>query len=197
MGRTSRTSSAAPRTRNLGLLALRAAVGGTLAAHGAQKLFGAFGGGGIEGTGAFLESQGFVPGDISAVLAGLGEFGGGSLLALGLATPLGGAAGAATMSVAASTHVPNGFWNTQGGLELPAVLGTAAASLALTGAGAYSLDHLFRGRLAPAWLAPVALVGAAAAAAAVIARSKAQRESPEALQGGPDDPWAGQTPDAA
>ncbi len=87
---------ATPKTdsRDLGLLALRVGVGATLAAHGTQKLFGWFGGAGLAGTGAFFESVGFTPGRVNAVLAGLGEAGGGTLLALGLATPAAGAAAA-------------------------------------------------------------------------------------------------------
>ncbi|MGW3315954.1 DoxX family membrane protein, partial [Streptomyces fungicidicus] len=77
--------------RDLGLLLLRLGTGGVLAAHGAQKLFGWFGGGGIEGTGQFMESIGYTPGRTSATAAGLAEAGGGLLLALGLATPAAGA----------------------------------------------------------------------------------------------------------
>ncbi len=68
---------------DLGLLTLRVGVGGTLMAHGAQKLFGWFGGGGLAGTGGFFDSVGFTPGKLNAALAGAGEAGGGALLALG------------------------------------------------------------------------------------------------------------------
>src|SRR6266568_83059 len=74
---------------DLGLLILRFVVGLTLAAHGAQKLFGWFGGYGLDGTGQFMETLGFHPGRRHAALAGLTEAGGGVLLALGLLTPLG------------------------------------------------------------------------------------------------------------
>lgn len=79
---------------DLGLLLLRLGAGGVLAAHGAQKLFGWFGGGGLEQTGAAMEAMGYVPGKQSAAAAGLSELGGGALLALGLATPAAGAAAA-------------------------------------------------------------------------------------------------------
>ncbi|MEU1127776.1 DoxX family membrane protein, partial [Streptomyces sp. NPDC005899] len=84
--------------RDLGLLALRVGTGAVLAAHGAQKLTGWFGGGGIQGTTAAMEAMGFHPPKHSAVAAGLGEAGGGILLALGLATPAAGAAAAGTMA---------------------------------------------------------------------------------------------------
>src|SRR2546425_6048786 len=85
---------------SIGILILRLAIGLTLAAHGAQKLFGWFGGYGLTGTGGFLEQLGFVPGRRNALFAGLAEVGGGLLLALGLATPL-----AAAMIVAAARGV--------------------------------------------------------------------------------------------
>src|SRR4030081_2034063 len=78
--------------RDLGLLALRAAVGGALVAHGAQKLFGWFGGAGLERTGATFERLGFRPGKQHALAAGLGEAAGGTLLAVGLGSAGAGAA---------------------------------------------------------------------------------------------------------
>ncbi|MCZ2404609.1 DoxX family membrane protein [Paenarthrobacter sp. Z7-10] len=131
-------SSATTAARTL----FRVALGGVLVAHGSQKLFGWFGGGGIEGTSQGMHAMGFRPAKSSAVLAGLGEAGAGLALALGLATPAAGAAAATTMGVAASVHAPNGFFATDGGLEYPAVLGLAAVSFALGGAGKVSLDSL-------------------------------------------------------
>jgi putative oxidoreductase len=127
----------------LGLLLLRVVVGLTLAAHGSQKLFGWFGGGGIEGTGAFFESRlGFRPGRVAALGAGLGEFGGGLLLALGFFTPFGSAAVIGVMLVAAvSAHLSSGFFITQGGYEYTLVLATVAASLAFVGPGRVSIDR--------------------------------------------------------
>jgi putative oxidoreductase len=137
-------------TMDIGLLLLRLAVGLTLAAHGAQKLFGWFGGPGLAGTGGFFEKLGFVPGKRSALLAGLAELGGGVALAVGLATPLASAAALAVMLVATvSVHLKKGFFLSKGGFEYNLVLGLAALSLSFTGPGLLSLDHLLD--LVPSW----------------------------------------------
>ena len=126
----------------IGLLLIRLVVGGTLAAHGAQKLFGWFGGFGIAGTGGWLESMGFRPGKLQAAVSGLSEFGGGLLLAAGLLTPLGAAAIAGVMLVAIVTvHFDKGFFNGSGGYEFNAVLAVTAIALAFTGPGELSLDN--------------------------------------------------------
>ena len=152
-------------TRDLGLLLLRVGVGGALFAHGSQKLFGWFGGGGLEGTAKFLGSAGFEPPKLNATLAGLGEAGSGLLLALGLATGPAAAAATGTMATASSVHAPNGFFNTAGGYELPATYALAATALALTGPGRISLDHasghVLSGRVLT-WLAYVGVLGGAA-----------------------------------
>jgi putative oxidoreductase len=160
------------RASDLGLLALRIGVGGTLAAHGAQKLFGWFGGDGLEATAAGFDAIGFKPGRANAIAAGLGEGAAGPLLALGLGTPGAGAAAAGTMIVASSMHAPNGFFVNKGGLEFPAVLGAGAAGLALTGPGALSLDHLLGHRLNRNWMRTVALALVIPAATAVINRRR-------------------------
>jgi putative oxidoreductase len=157
---------------NLGLLVLRLAVGGSLAAHGTQKLFGWFGGGGLEQTGAMFDQIGFRPGKLNAIAAGLGEAGGGALLAAGLGTPGAGAAAAGTMIVAASMHSENGFFATKGGYEYPAVLGAASIGLALTGPGTLSLDHALGHRLNRNWMRGLALAAVVPAAAAVISRRR-------------------------
>jgi putative oxidoreductase len=115
----------------------------TLAAHGTQKLFGWFGGGGIAGTGQGMQHLGFVSGRRAALMAGLAETGGGLLLALGAATPLAAAILIGVMTVAiVSVHITSGFFNAQGGYELPLVLALAAVSLTITGPGALSVDAL-------------------------------------------------------
>ncbi|WP_432026586.1 DoxX family membrane protein [Streptomyces sp. 1222.5] len=160
--------------RDLGLLLLRLGTGGVLAAHGAQKLFGWFGGHGLEGTGQFMESVGYAPGRASATAAGLAETGGGTLLALGLATPAAGAAAAGAMAGAAALHMPNGFFAQEGGYEYAASLGLAAAGLAITGPGRLSLDHALGHVVDRGWMVPAAL-GVTAAATAVVVGARAKR----------------------
>ena len=122
-------------------LVLRVGVGGILAAHGAQKLFGWFGGHGVTGTGKAMEAMGFKPGKPSALAAGVSETAGGAMLILGLATPATGAATASTMAVAATAHGPKGLFASNGGYEYPAVLGLCSAALAIAGPGKISVDH--------------------------------------------------------
>src|SRR3954470_15293620 len=165
---------------DVGLLALRLGVGGALAAHGAQKLFGWFGGYGPDGTGQFMDSLGFPgSGKRNAILAGLAEFGGGALLALGLATGPAGAAVASEMAVAGSTHAPNGFFNTGGGYELPATFGLVGTVLALTGPGRFSLDHASRHVLNRPWMTILAFASPASAAAYMISQRKSPTPEPE------------------
>jgi putative oxidoreductase len=129
---------------DLGLALLRVVIGLTLAAHGAQKLFGWFGGHKIRGTAQFFSSLGLRPAIFWAVVVGLAEFGGGLLTALGLLGPVGPALLAGNMlGTIILVHWTKGFWNMAGGIEFPLTLGTAAAAIALTGFGRYSLDHAF------------------------------------------------------
>ncbi|MFJ3301975.1 DoxX family membrane protein [Streptomyces sp. NPDC086549] len=169
--------------RDAGLLLLRLAAGGVLAAHGAQKLFGWFGGGGIEGTGQFMESVGYKPGKASAMASGLAEAGGGTLLALGLATPAAGAAAAGGMAGAAAVHMPNGFFAQEGGYEHAAILGLAAAGLAIAGPGRLSLDHAMGHVFDRGWMVPAALgVTAAVTSVVVGARNRRVRQQKEGEQ---------------
>ena len=133
-----------------GLFIARLVFGLIMAAHGAQKLFGWFGGYGIAGTGGFFDALGFRPGRLFAIAAGLTEFGGGLLLALGLLGPIGPALVISVMAVAAvSVHWQNGLFATSNGIELPLIYAAGAAALALTGPGRYSLDALLG--LASVW----------------------------------------------
>lgn len=125
----------------VGLLILRLIVGLTMAVHGAQKLFGWFGGYGLAGTGGFLEKLGFVPGKRYALFAGLAEFLGGLLLAIGLLTPLAATLIISVMFVAVATvHVKNGFFNSAQGYEYNVTLAAVALSVAIIGPGPLSLD---------------------------------------------------------
>lgn len=115
----------------LGIKIMRAVVGLLFVGHGAQKLFGWFGGGGPEGTGQFFESLGLRPGKEHATAAGVAEAGGGALLAVGLATPVAAAALSGTMITAIrKVHAANGPWVTDGGYEYNLAL--LAIVLALT-----------------------------------------------------------------
>jgi putative oxidoreductase len=126
-----------------GLLLARVVFGSLMAAHGAQKLFGWFGGYGVEGTGHFMEGLGFKPGRFFAATAGFGELAGGVLTALGLLGPVGPAVMLSVMIVAAaSVHWPHGLFAMSNGIELPLLYGTTATALALTGPGIYSVDAL-------------------------------------------------------
>lgn len=154
--------------RDLALLALRTGTGAVLIAHGAQKLFGWFGGAGLEGTAAAMERMGFRPGRQSAIAAGLGEAGGGALLVLGLATPAAGAAAAGAMAGAVAVHAPAGFFNQGGGFEYPAFLGFTAAAVGLAGPGRYSVDHATGHHFDQPWTVALAFGASALAAAAVV-----------------------------
>jgi putative oxidoreductase len=130
---------------DIGLLLLRLAVGLTLAAHGAQKLFGWFGGPGLDGTGQFFVMLGFPPGRRYALMAGLAESGGGLSLALGFLTPAAVAIVVSVMLVAAvSVHIKKGFFLTNGGYEYTLVLSIAALAVAFIGPGSLSVDAMAR-----------------------------------------------------
>src|SRR5271163_3662056 len=138
----------------IGRLLLRLSVGGFFFGHGTQKLFGWFGGNGLQATAAGFEAMGLRPGKANAIAAGAAEAGGGALLVAGLATPLAASALTATMMTAIETvHAKNGPWATKGGYEYNAVLIAAALALAEVGPGALSLDHaLGRERAGTGWM---------------------------------------------
>ena len=124
-----------------GILFLRVIVGAVIAAHGAQKLFGWFGGPGPRGTAGFFGSLGFRPPLAMALLAGLSEASG-LFFALGFVTPFAALAMACVMVVAVgSVHWKNGFWVSNGGYEYNLVVWAVAAAVAATGPGRFSIDH--------------------------------------------------------
>ncbi|MCL5779140.1 DoxX family protein [Limibaculum sp. FT325] len=121
---------------------LRVVAGAFLIPHGAQKLFGWFGGHGLEATGQFFETQlGFANGFLAALGAGSVETFGGLLLALGLLTRPVAAAIAVMLLVAATVHVPAGFFWTSGGWEYPVLWAAVAGFFAIRGGGRLSLDR--------------------------------------------------------
>jgi putative oxidoreductase len=161
--------------RDLGLLLLRLTLGGLLAGHGAQKLFGLFDGHGIKGTAGFLESMGLAPGERWALAAGLGEFGGGLLTALGFLHPLGPITTLGPMIVAwGRAHWGKPIWVSSGGAELPLTYISIALALMLMGPGKLSLDRIFGVRTHPA-LAMMA--GAAVAAGSLLALTQPRPEA--------------------
>jgi putative oxidoreductase len=124
----------------LTLPALRVVTGLLLVPHGAQKLFGWFGGFGLEGTAGWLDSVGFTPGYLFALAIGLVEFLGGIALALGLLTRPAAAAIVGFLGVAVVFHLGNGFFWTNGGYEYPLLWAVAALVFVVRGGGRYSLD---------------------------------------------------------
>lgn len=128
---------------NLALLVLRLVIGGLFVGHGAQKLFGWFGGHGLAGTGQFFEAIGIRPGRQMALLAGASEVLGGLLLIAGLWLPVAALLiGGAMLVAIARVHGKNGIWVTNNGYEYNLVLLVAVVALALLGPGAYSLAAL-------------------------------------------------------
>ena len=137
MSRPTLTSS----SLNAGLLLIRLMVGVVFVFHGSQKLFGAFGGPGLEGFAGFLTQLQVPMPMVSAVLAAVAEFGGGLALIAGLGTRFAAVPLVITMLVAAFKVHGSAFSAQAGGLEYALTLAVVSAGLGLTGAGAFSLDH--------------------------------------------------------
>ncbi|MBQ1783173.1 MAG: DoxX family protein [Gammaproteobacteria bacterium] len=135
-------------TTSLAPLPLRLALGAVFIAHGAQKLFGAFGGYGLEGTGGWMDSIGLSPGYLLALLAGLVEFFGGIAVIIGLLTRPAALAAATLMVVAiTSVHLQNGFFMSNNGYEFSLTLLTGFVSLLISGPGRFAVDNLIAARV--------------------------------------------------
>ena len=125
-----------------GTLPLRIAAGIIFAAHGAQKLFGWFGGYGLEGTGQFMASIGLTPGYVMAALAGGAEFFGGLALILGVVVRPAAAVLAFVMAIAIfSVHIGNGLFMSNNGYEFGLALLAVSVALTISGAGPFSVDR--------------------------------------------------------
>jgi putative oxidoreductase len=166
----------------VGLLVARLVLGLLMAAHGSQKLFGWFGGYGPDGTGQFFESVGLRPGRQQAVAAGATETAGGTLIVLGLATPLAAAGLTAVMITALRTVVwKEGFKPATGEHEV--LLATSALALTETGPGAPSLDSALGLELrGPGWVLAALAAGAAGSRAAISIGQKQPPPVPPAAE---------------
>ena len=129
---------------SVGLLMVRVVVGLLMAGHGSQKLFGWFGGYGLNATGEFFVQLGFAPGRLFALAASAGELASGLLVAFGFLGPIGPALMVSVMIVAAvSVHWEHGLFAQSNGIELPLLYAAGAVGIALAGPGPYSLDAVF------------------------------------------------------
>jgi putative oxidoreductase len=167
----------------IGRLLLRTVVGGFFVGHGTQKLFGWFGGYGLEGTAKGFEQMGIRPGKPNAIAAGLAEAGGGALMVAGLGTPVAAAALTATMITAIETvHLEKGPWVTNGGYEYNVVLIAAALAIAEVGPGPLSLDAA-RGkqRYGSGWAGAALIAGVIGAAGAHLSAAR-QPAPPQAAE---------------
>lgn len=134
--------------KDFGLLVLRLTLGGLFVGHGTQKLFGWFGGPGMQGTKGMMSSLGVNPPDVWGPTVAAGETSGGLLTALGFLFPMGPLNIMAAMWVAMrKVHWRNGIWNSGGGVEFPMVNIASAFALAAIGPGRFSLDRRFGTRL--------------------------------------------------
>jgi putative oxidoreductase len=151
---------------DLGLLILRLALGGVFLLHGAQKLFGAFGGPGPEGFAEVLSGMGFQQSAALSLVTGGTELGAGALLVLGMFTPAAAAGVVGLMASAVFVKLGAGFFNADGGFEMDAILGALGLGVMFTGPGRVALDYgrvWFRRPLGFGFFGLIVAAGAAAA----------------------------------
>lgn len=163
------------------LLLARAVVGGSIAAHGAQKLFGWFGGPGVEGASQMFGSLGFQRPETMARVASVTEIASGLMIATGTGGPLGPMMLISTMTVAAgSVHLKNGYFAQNKGFELNTMYAVLALLLSVEDHGKFSVDEVtgLRDKMNPAvgWLA---LAGGIGAAAYILSRREPRGEAPQ------------------
>ena len=165
------------------LLTLRSVTGGLLAGHGAQKLFGAFDGPGLEGTRGMMRHLRLEPSDLWGTAAAASELAGGALTTLGLGGALGPIVGMAPMVMATTTaHWGKPIWVTAGGAELPVTNLGVLAALAMAGPGSISVDRALGIRV-PRWMTALALCGTAGGCIAALAmRRPAEVEQPPPVE---------------
>jgi putative oxidoreductase len=174
-------------------LLLRITIGSLFIGHGTQKLFGWFGGHGLDATSQAFDGMGMRPGRVHATAAGTAEAGGGTALALGFATPVAASALIAVMLTAINrVHLKNGPWITNGGYEYNLVMIAAALALTEVGPGELSLDHVLdTERSGPGWaLAALGAGTLGAVGAHLLAESRPAPAEPASTDQVP-------TPDAA
>lgn len=173
---------------DVALLVLRSIVGGVVAGHGAQKLFGWFGGYGFVATSGFMGGQlRLRPAIFWTALAGLSEFGGGLLLGVGFLSPLGSLGIIAAMVTATVLAHWWHFWASDNGFEYPLVLLTAAAVVAISGPGLYSLDAVLGIALPAPW---TFLAGLVAVAGGVVTALATRAHAAPAVVAETEAPWS-------
>jgi putative oxidoreductase len=165
------------------MILLRLVAGLTLAAHGSQKLFGSFGGGGIAGTRTFFASLGFRTPHLMVFAAGIGELAGGLLLASGLLTPVAALAIVVVMlNAIATVHWRKGFFNSAGGFEYNLLIIATGVAVTAAGPGGFSLDHAFgwAGNISGPWWALAIVVLAPMIALVTLTLGRRSHAPPEA-----------------
>jgi putative oxidoreductase len=184
--------------RNVMLLGTRLVLGSYLAVHGAQKLFGSFGGPGLDQAGAGFEHLGLTPGKPMAALAGATELGGGLLTAVGAADPAGPLAIVGAMTVASMVHRGSGPLAANQGFELPLTNLAAAAALAAAGPGRFRVSPPLSRRLTAVAVAGGALLAAGSIAKMLTAaRNQAAEAQPAPSTQSPADTGSDTTAEAS